>query len=144
MQQDCHMRLINYLDRAMIPERGESAVIDFSAELLIVLRYAYRHRLAHKRVDLPLFICGEHRHAKATFCIINCSQRNDDIFLLVQAVKRSEHGEPVTMPVNASVHLVAKAVAAFNENNAQREANELPPFPGKVSHFCDFVLLAFS
>jgi len=114
----------------MIPEKGESAVVDFSAELLTVLGYVYQDRLVHRRVDLPLFICGEDRHAKATFCIIKYSQKNGDILLLVQAVKRSEDGEPV----NAPAHLVAKAVAAFNENNAQRAAIGHPPLTEKVSH----------
>lgn len=39
-----------------------------------------------------------------------------------------EHGEPV----NAHAQLVAEAVAAFNENNAERAAIGLPPMAERL------------
>jgi hypothetical protein len=135
MQQDHHAELINYLDLAMIPERGKAAVVDFTAELFNALGYAHRERLAHRRMDLPFFICGEDRRPKADVCIVDRSQNN--ILLLVQAEKRLENGEPV----NTQAQLVAKAVAAFNENNAQREVIGHPPLAEKVSHFMSLLTL---
>ncbi|KAK0209420.1 hypothetical protein IW262DRAFT_1417879 [Armillaria fumosa] len=51
----------------------------------------------------------------------------NDILLLVQAENRLEHEEPV----NARAQLVAEAVAAFNENNAQLGSDWIPSFGGK-------------
>jgi hypothetical protein len=135
MQQDHHAELITYLDLAMIPKRGKAAVVDFTVELFKALDYVHRERLAHKWVDLPLFICGEDMHAETDVCIIDHSQNN--ILLLVQADKRLEHGEPV----NAQAQLVAEAVAAFNENNAQREVIGHPSLVEKVSHFMSLLTL---
>ncbi|KAK0468691.1 hypothetical protein IW261DRAFT_1553811 [Armillaria novae-zelandiae] len=119
MQQDLHAELITYLDLAMIPEQGETAVDGFAVELFKILGYARRERVARTRVDLPLLICGENRHAKTDVCIVDSSQ--NDILLLVQEDKS-----------NARAQLVTGAVAAFNENNAQRDALGLPPLPEKV------------
>ena len=127
MQEDRNAELIGLLDLALIPDQGETAVNDFTVELFKILGYVRRHRLARTRVDLPLLICGKERHAKTDVCIVDRSQNN--ILLLVQVDKRLQQLEPVT----ARAHLVAEAVAAFNENNAQREAMGLPPLASKVS-----------
>jgi hypothetical protein len=119
----------------MIPEEGETAVVDFTVELFKTLGYVRRERVARTRVDLPLLICGENRNAKTGVCIFDRSQ--NDIPLLVQEDKRLEHGDPV----NARAQLVAEAVGAFNENNAQREAVGLPPLVEKVSHFASLLTL---
>jgi len=81
--------------------------------------------VASTRVDLPLIICGENKHAKTSVCLIDGSQ--DEILLVVQVEvdKGLEH-------VNAQAQLVAKAVAAFNENNVQRELAGRPPLKEKV------------
>jgi len=126
MQQDRHAELITYIDLAMIPEKHETAVHDFAVELLKVLGYVRRTRVARTRVALSILICGENRHANTDVCIVDRSQ--NDILLLVQADKRLELVEPV----NAQAQLVAEAVAAFNENNAQRETAGLPPMAEKV------------
>ena len=133
MQQDRNAELIGLLDLAMIPDKGETAVDDFAVELFKVLGYVRRQRLARTRVDLPLLICGEERHAKTDVCIVDRSQ-ND--ILLVQEDKRLQQLEPV----NARAQLVAGAVAAFNENNAQREAMGLPPLVSKVNHFLSWLI----
>ena len=106
----------------------------FAVELFKVLGYVRRQRLARTRVDLPLLICGKERHAKTDVCIVDRSQ--NDILLLVQENKRLQQLEPV----NARAQLVAGAVAAFNENNAQREAMALPPLVSKVSHFLSWLI----
>ena len=129
MQQDRHAELITLLDIAMIPEKDETAVDDFAVELFRLLGYVRRQRVARTRADLPLFICGEMRYAKTDVCIVDRSQ--NDILLLVQEDKRLEQSEPV----NARAQLVAEAIAAFNENNAQREAAGLPPMAEKVNLF---------
>jgi hypothetical protein len=128
MQQERHMDLMAHLELAMDPQCGNGAVIDFAVELLKALGYARRDQLVRRRVDLPLLICGEDRHAKAGVCIANHSQ--NDVLLLVQAEKRLEHGEPI----NARAQLVAEAVAAFNKINMEREAIGQPPLVEKVSH----------
>jgi len=134
MQQDRNAELIGLLDLAMIPDKGETAVDDFAVELFKVLGYVRRQRLARTRVDLPLLICGKERHAKTDVCIVDRSQ--NDILLLVQEDKRLQQLEPVS----ARAQLVAEAVAAFNENNAQREAMGLPPLVSKVSHFFSWLI----
>ncbi|KAF9519453.1 hypothetical protein BS47DRAFT_1288244 [Hydnum rufescens UP504] len=128
MQQDCHAVLITYLDVTMITQKGETAVDNFVVELFRVLGYVRRERIARTRADLSLLICGENRHTKTDVCIIDRSQ--NDILLLVQEDKKLELNEPA----NARAQLVAEAVAAFNENNAQREVAGLHPLvmPGIV------------
>jgi hypothetical protein len=133
MRQDRNAELIGLLDLAMIPDKGETAVDDFAVELFKVLGYVRRQRLARTRVDLPLLICGKERHAKTDVCIVDRSQ--NDILLLVQEDKRLQQLESF----NARAQLVAEAVAAFNENNAQREAMGLPPLASKVSHFSSWL-----
>jgi hypothetical protein len=129
MQQDRHAELITYLDLTRIPEKGETAVDDFAVELFKLLGYVRRERVARTRVDLSLLICGESRHVKTDVCIVDRSQ--NEILLLVQVDKRLELYEPV----NARAQLVAEAVAAFNENNARREAAGLAPLAEKASLF---------
>jgi len=134
MQQDHHAQLIAYLDLAMIPEMGEAAMIDFIIDLFKALKYVCRDRLAHTRMDLPLLICGENRHAKTNVCLLDYSQ--NEILLVVQADKILEHG-----PIESPAQLIAEAVAAFNKNNAQREVAGHPPLAEKVSYFVSLLTL---
>jgi hypothetical protein len=127
MQQDRYTEWINYLDLAMIPKEGKTAVVDFTVAIFRALDYVHRERLARTRVDLPLLICGENRHAKTSVCLVD----QNNILLLVQVDKRLEHREPI----NAQAQLVAEAVAAFNKNNAQREAIGHLLLTERVSHF---------
>jgi hypothetical protein len=82
-------------------------------------------------VDLPLLICSEQIYATTDVCILDRSQ--NDILLLVQEDKRSE-------PISARAQLVAEAVAAFNKNNARREAMGLSPLVSKVSYFLSWLI----
>ncbi|KAI0299842.1 hypothetical protein BC826DRAFT_966837 [Russula brevipes] len=118
MQQALHAELINLLDLTMIPGSEESSAVDFSAKLFRVLGYDYWNRVARTRMSIDLFICGEKRHTKA----------DNTILLLVQEDKRVFPGDPL----DAQAQLVAGAVAAFNTNNASREAAGLPPLAEKV------------
>lgn len=135
MQHDHHAELVTLLDLAMIPTKGETAVVDFVVELLKNLGYVRRERVSRTRVDLPFFICGENRHVKPDVCIVSHSL--GDILLLVQKVERLDHGEFS----NARAQLVAESVAAFNENNIQREMIELPPLAEEVSQFASSLVL---
>ena len=80
---------------------------------------------------MPLFICGEERHAKTDVCLVDRSQ--NDILLLVQEDKRLQQLE-------ARARLVVEAVAAFDVNNAEREAMGLPPSVSNVSHFLSLLI----
>jgi hypothetical protein len=108
MQQDRHAELITLLDIVMIPEKGETAVDDFFVQLFKVLGYSRRERW---RAAIPLFICGETRHAKTDVCIVD--QPQYDILLFVQEGKRLENTEPV----NARAQLEQRRSCTFNENN---------------------------
>ncbi|KAF9054845.1 hypothetical protein BJ165DRAFT_1337358 [Panaeolus papilionaceus] len=126
MQLDCNAEFINLLNLAMIPE--ESTVVDFTCELFKRTGYVHRHRVAQIRKDLPLFICGEWRHAKTNVCIEDLHQ--NDILLVVQEETRLKYRKPG----DVSTQLVAEAMAAFTVNNAKREGMGLPPLDSKVSH----------
>ena len=125
MVQDRNAELINLLDLAMT----QCAVDDFVVELFKALGYVRRHRVARTRKDLSLLVCGERRHAQTDVCIIDRHQ--NDIILLVQEDKRVEGGENL----DARAQLVAEAIAAFTENNMNRELADLPPLAEKVCNF---------
>jgi hypothetical protein len=80
MQQDCHAELITYLDLAMIPEKGETAMDDFAVELFKLLGYVCQERVACMRADLFFLICGENRDAKMDVCIVTSVDRSQNIF----------------------------------------------------------------
>ncbi|KAL4256075.1 hypothetical protein AB1N83_012125 [Pleurotus pulmonarius] len=106
MHHNSHAELIMYMDLARIPEEGEPSVVEFTVELFKTLRYAHRERVVRTRVDIPLLICGESTHVQTDVCIVDRS--HNDILLLVQTV------------------------AAFNENNAQRDAPGLQPMEDRA------------
>ncbi|KXN87219.1 hypothetical protein AN958_08609 [Leucoagaricus sp. SymC.cos] len=124
MQEDCHTELVTLLDLAMISDKGETAVNDFTITLFQTLGYT----VVRTQVDLPLLICGKERHVKTNICIVNHSQ-NDIIFLIQEDKKWS-----LREPINMRAQLVAEAIAAFNENNVNRETIGLPPLAEKISH----------
>ncbi len=90
---------------------------DFIVEHFKVLGYSRRERVARTRADIPLFICGEIRHAKTDVCIVDHPQY--DILVFVQEGKRLENTEPVNARAQQP-QLVTATVAAFNENNVRR------------------------
>jgi hypothetical protein len=111
MQDDSNYKLLRYMDLAMdsVPTQ-ESAVDDFAVHLLTVLGYVPRTRMARTRADIPLRICGEHRHAKTDVCIIDL----DDIVLLVQEDKQHKELK------DPEPQLIVEAIAAFQNNNWRR------------------------
>ena len=124
--------LINYIDRAMNPEDGNTSVAEFTVFLFEALKYTYGDRVACTRLDFPLLMCGKSKHAKTIVCLLDCLQK--EFLLLVHEEKMSklEHGEFI----NGQAQVVAKAVAVFNKNNAQRDAAGHPPLQEKVSYLC--------
>ncbi|KAF5342904.1 hypothetical protein D9758_015393 [Tetrapyrgos nigripes] len=135
MHRDENAELITLLDLAMAHRSGECAVDDFAVQLFRTMGYVRRERVARTRKDLVLQICGELRQAKTDVCIVDRS--NNDIILLVQEDKRVEDGENVI----AEAQLVAEAIAAFAENNKNRETNGLEPLAEKVLSFFPLALL---
>ena len=120
-------RVLEYMDLAMtLVPNEESAVDDFAMHLLLALGYAEMNsgRSVRTRKDIPLYICGEWRHAKTDVCVID---RNlNSIILLVQEDKRyMDFGDPIPQ-------LVAEAIAAFQHKNHTRQQSGLPPLDGKV------------
>ncbi|THV04066.1 hypothetical protein K435DRAFT_714828, partial [Dendrothele bispora CBS 962.96] len=126
MAESQNAELITLLDLAMSHRSGENAVGDFVVQLFRTMGYVHRERVARSRKDLTLQICGELRHARTDVCLVD--RANNDIVLLVQEDKRVEDGENNV----AEAQLVAEAVAAFAENNKNREASGLEPLAQKV------------
>lgn len=123
MRKAINKELIGLLSLAMT---HENAVDDFAVGLLRATGYVNGSRLGRMRVDLPLLIRGETRHAKTDACVVEYPQNN--VLLLV----REGRGLELSDQINAGVQLVAAAVAAFNENNAQRKALGRPALADKV------------
>ena len=120
-------RVLEYMDLAMtlVPNQ-ESAVDDFVMHLLLALGYAEMNsgRSVRTRKDIPLYICGEWRHAKTDVCVIDRNQNS--IILLVQEDKQyMDAGDPIPQ-------LVAEAIAAFQQNKHTRQQSGLPPLDSKV------------
>jgi len=93
-------------------------------QLLRVMGYAGRAlgRDLRSRKDIPLFICGEWRHAKTDVCVMD----TNGYLLLVQEDKR--HLEIV----DPEPQLVAEAIAAVQSNNRTRDLLGLDPLDVKV------------
>lgn len=92
-----------------------SMVAEFTAKLLTALGYE-SDSLVKSVVTLqqmPLFICGQSRHATSDVCLMDMSQ----ILLVVQEDKR--HMDDV----EPEPQLIAEAIAAFQFNNYKRTRN---------------------
>jgi hypothetical protein len=134
MQQARHVQLICMIDYAMNPGSLGAPAIDFSVELFHVLGYNYRSRIARRRVAVDYSICGAKRRTAADVCIWDPDQ--NEFLLLVQQDKMAHRD-----PFGPQVQLVVKAIAAFHNNNANREAAGRPPLAEKVSHFAILLML---
>lgn len=72
--------LISLVDLATRQDPSEeSAAADFAVQLLTILGYIQRPRVARSWKDIPLFICGEWKQAKINVCLID-RQQNDFSF----------------------------------------------------------------
>jgi hypothetical protein len=106
------LALIKRLDLAMeIMEGEESAVDDFAAELLRVLRYETDKTVVRTRKNIRLSMCGEQVYAKTDVCVLDADSK---ILLLVQEDKAHIN------PADPEPQLVAEAIAAFQANNEKR------------------------
>jgi len=119
--------LIHLLDLSVLHHAGESAVADFAVELFKRLGYVRRHRVARTRKDMQLLICGEYRRIKADVCIMDRSSWGE-IDLLVQEDRRLDDDEG-SCP---QAKLIAAAMAAFCENNMNREVAGLTDLSNTV------------
>jgi hypothetical protein len=101
-------KILRYLDMAMFAaESEESAVDDFSHELLGILRFENPGQVIRMRKSIRLFTCGKYTHAKTDLCIIG----EQGILLLIQEDKsyiKFSDPEP---------QIIAEAIAAFQYNN---------------------------
>jgi len=104
-------RFISLMNFAMdrVPNE-ESKVAQFTEKLLAALEYESLAKTVVLQQQMPLFICGESRHATADICIMDMSE----ILLIGQEDKRHmDGGDP-------DPQLIAEAVAAFQFNNYKR------------------------
>jgi hypothetical protein len=125
MADDESYHVVNYMDLAMNPVPSEeSAVDDFTMQLLRVMGYMDRAlgRVLRSRKDIPLFICGEWRHAKTDVCVMD----TNGYLLLVQEDRR--HLETV----EPEAQLIAQAIAAVQSNNRTRDLLGMGPLNVKV------------
>ncbi|KAK7462405.1 hypothetical protein VKT23_008004 [Stygiomarasmius scandens] len=118
-----NVELIHLLHLAMDHLAGERAAADFGVELFRVLGYVHRTRVARTWKDLVLLVCGEQQCSIIDVCLVDRSQ-SDAILLLLQEDKSAE---TEGSSLNPEAQLIAKALAAFEENNKNREANGLQP-----------------
>ncbi|KAF8527400.1 hypothetical protein BU17DRAFT_39503 [Hysterangium stoloniferum] len=118
------LALIKRLDLAMKAMDGEeSAVDDFTIQLLWVLGYETEQNVVRSRKHIPLSMCGEQVYTKTDVCVLNV----DFEILLVQ--EDTSH----INPTNPEPQLVAAAIAAFQANNFNRVNFRLiDPLPKQV------------
>ncbi|KAH9483370.1 hypothetical protein JR316_0005476 [Psilocybe cubensis] len=111
--EDDTYQVLRYMDLAMNPIPGEeSAVVDFSMQLLWKLGYAGRKvgRDLRSRKDISLLTCGEWWHTRTDLCVMD----NYEILLIVQEDKRHiKLADPHSQ-------LIAEAIAAVQHNNRVR------------------------
>ena len=80
----------DYMHYAMLTPPGEvSAVNDFAAHILSMLRYDEPDRVIRQRKDIPLFTCGSETHAKTDICVMDRKERDDSSCETVLGARRS-------------------------------------------------------
>ncbi|OJA17102.1 hypothetical protein AZE42_13914, partial [Rhizopogon vesiculosus] len=108
----------------VVMEDEESAVDDFTAELLWALGYETEQTVICTRKNILFSICGEEVYAKTDVCVVDV---NSELLLLAQEDKshiKLADPEP---------QLVAEATAAFQANNSNRVNNLfIDPLPKQV------------
>lgn len=94
-----------------VKENEESAVDDFTTELLRVLGYETDQTVVRTRKNIRLSMCGEEVYAKADVCVLGVGFK---ILLFVQE-------EKLRLGIqDAEPQLIAEAIAAFQVNNRKR------------------------
>ncbi|KAK7039260.1 NADH dehydrogenase [ubiquinone] flavoprotein 1, mitochondrial [Paramarasmius palmivorus] len=105
-------RLLQYLELASKAHPGqESAIDDFTKEILRALGYEERGNLLRSRYAIPFTVCGQARSAKTDICLFRASAT---ILLVVQ-----EDVSIVSGP-DTEAQIVANAIAVFQHNNLAR------------------------
>ncbi|PBK77694.1 hypothetical protein ARMSODRAFT_946550 [Armillaria solidipes] len=97
-------------------EGEESAVVDFTVEMLRVLGYEKEDTLVRTRNNLRLLTCGEFVYAKTDVCLLDLESRGQ--------ITYQSHG--------SRFQLIAKAIAAFQKNNKRRARLFLDPLPAQT------------
>ncbi|OBZ73493.1 hypothetical protein A0H81_06152 [Grifola frondosa] len=106
------LALIKRLDLAgKVMEGEESAVDDFSLELLRALGYETERTVVRTRKTIRFLMCGQAVSSKTDVCLLD---PDTEILLLVQEDKTHIH------PSNPEPQLIAGAIGAFQENNRRR------------------------
>lgn len=123
MQNDRNAELVNLLDLA-----SHSSVVDFVVELLKTTGYARRNRVVRTRRESSLLVCGEYCQAKTDVSLVD-RELHDTILLLIQETECPEDNEPIR---DTRAQLVAEALAAFTQNNINRQLADLPVVDDKV------------
>lgn len=118
-----------YLEDAMqFSPDEESVVDDFAVFLLKMLEYDVGRRVIHTRKDMPFYMCGMKVDAKADVTILKRTGPLVQYVLLVEEDKSYQSGD------DPEPQLIAKAIAAFYQNNfirkqASRQRLESQTFP---------------
>ncbi|KAF8875222.1 hypothetical protein BD779DRAFT_216202 [Infundibulicybe gibba] len=118
----------SYLDSAMnkIPEE-ESFVSDFAVFLLGMFDYDVDHLVAHRRREMPFYMCGTRVKANADAIIIKRHGVRFQYVLLVQEAKEGYLSGHEPEP-----GLIAEAIAAFYHNNRIRKFRRMPPLESQT------------
>lgn len=118
--------LLGYLE-ILVECGGEQGTSQFLSWLFTANGYAQWPRHPRVRKALQLAICGEHVVGRHEMCVIDYHSR--DVLLLVCHDKCTARG------TDAHAQLFSGAIAAFQCNNARRQADGLDPLDNKVSMY---------
>ena len=112
-------KLLHYLNLVLDPQVGQEAVVDnFAAKLLEKLGYGDGDRIIFIRRALPIVVSGVLYTTLANVCVMDA---NNQILLILQ-------NELVPSLKDPEPQIVAKAIAAYKENNKVRvNSLNLPP-----------------
>lgn len=104
--------LLKRLDMAVhVMDGEESAVGDFTAELLRILGYETDETVIRTCKSLNMLMCSEDVSTKADVCLL------DEKFLVLLVVQEDKNH---ISPMDPEAQLIAEAIAAFQENNNRR------------------------
>ncbi|PVU92842.1 hypothetical protein BB561_003589 [Smittium simulii] len=98
--------LKNYIKLVSTSPGEESAVVDFAATLLRLLKYTDIEHFVRVRKRISLFMCGEQTIAETDVCIMSLNQ----ILFLLQVDKTLINN------TDPEPQLIAEAIAAFQNN----------------------------
>ncbi|KAF8067567.1 hypothetical protein FPV67DRAFT_1141351 [Lyophyllum atratum] len=101
----------------------ESDIYNFAAETLKLLGFNERQTTVVTRYIIPLTICGdENRVAETDVCLLYRPRLA--LLVLLQ--------DKTIFKISPEAEVVGEAIAAFQSNNAKREASGLPPLDAMI------------